>query len=189
MAPLINDNDYMVVDIDGTDLFSSDIIKQQSAPLHVTPQTSSKPRRQVSFFGTVTCHTVMNREGYTAEETKATWYDRSSLRQIKESARSEARLVESGVLAESDDISIRGLEGKTTYGVRQKRANRMNAYAAVFLEIDTQLDFGYVDEEAIADVYFSYSEPCLVAAQMLAVRDAEEAKNTMQSMELAHLFG
>ncbi|KAG7354439.1 hypothetical protein IV203_003795 [Nitzschia inconspicua] len=187
MAPLIDETDYLV-DVDDYDFFSEiDSKDNSSAPLHVT---SIQPKhRRVSFSTNVTSHYVMSRDEYTAEEMKATWHDHPALRQMKNCARSDARLFESGVLAEGDDVSFRGLEARTTIGLRQKRQNRMNAYAAVFFEIDTQHDMGMTDDDAIADAYFNYSEPCLMAAQMIAVRDAEEAKNAMHSMKTDARFG
>lgn len=187
MAPLINENDYMFVDISDFDFYSTADVNTKestSASLHV-----ASTERRVSFATHVTSRDVMNRDGYTAEEMTATWYDRSLLRQMKECAKSEARLVESGVLVEGGDVSIRGLEAKTSKGVRRRRQSRMNAYAAVFLEIDTQQNMGMSDDDAIADAYYTYSEPCLVAAHMIAVRDAEDAKAALQSMKMETQFG
>lgn len=188
MAPLINDTDnYLALDVDDYDFYSEVVSKENtSAPLHETPSTSQK---RITFSANVTSHEVMSRDEYTVEEMKATWYDRPALRQMKECARSDARLVESGVLVEGDDVSFRGLEAKTSHGLRRKRQNRMNAYAAVFFEIDTQQDIGMSDDNAIADAYFAYSEQCLVAAHMIAVRDAEEAKHAMHSMKAEARFG
>jgi hypothetical protein len=184
MAPLINETDYLIVDLDGYDFFStSNVINKTentvTAPLHI-PST-----RRVSFANDVTCHDMMCRKEYTVDEMKATWYDRCSLHQMKECARSEARLAESGVLVEGGDVTLRGLESKTSKGLRR----RMNAYSAVFLEIDSQQDFGMCDVEAIADAYYTYSEPCIAAAHMIAVRDAEDAKIVSQSMNMEMKFG
>ncbi|KAL3911046.1 MAG: hypothetical protein SGILL_007439, partial [Bacillariaceae sp.] len=175
MAPLINDFDYIIDDLD---YFPA----PAKAPLHSEAtaqspeQQQSQQRRNVSFTETVIVHRVINREDFSVEETTASWYDRQDLRQMKDSAKAEARLVESGVLAESEDCSIRGLESKTSNGIRAKRQSRMNAYAAVFFEIDSQEDMCIRDEDAIADAYFTYSESSLVTAQMIGVRDAEIAK-------------
>jgi hypothetical protein len=189
MAPLISETDYLVTDIGDYNFFSEAVVSKQTstAPLHSASAKSR--RRRVAFATDVIEHGMMSRVEYTAEEMKATWYDRSSLRQMKDCARSEARLVESGVLVEGDDVSIRGLEAKTSNGLRRKRQNRMNAYAAVFFEIDTQQDMGMADDDAVADAYFTFSEPCLVAAHMIALRDAEDAKIAMQSMKSGMKFG
>jgi len=174
MAPLVNEDVAFVVDIDDIDFLSSEFKAETSGsgPLHTKDAKAS--RRSVSFHETVVIHEVMNREGYTYHEVVACWYDRSDLRQMKDNARSEARLVQSGILVEGDDISIRGLESKTSEGARRKRQYRMNAYAAVFFEIETQNELGIVDEDAIADVYFNYSEHCQISAQMMAIRDADD---------------
>ena len=186
MAPLINDFDYIIDDLD---YFAA----TAKAPLHTeataqSPEHQQPQRRSVSFSETVTIQRVINREDFSEEETKASWYDRQDLRSMKDSAKAEARLVESGVLVESDDCSIRGLESKTANGIRAKRQSRMNAYAAVFFEIDSQEDMCIHDVDAIADVYFGYSEPSLVTAQMIGVRDAEIAK-AIQGQKQEQLFG
>jgi hypothetical protein len=190
MVPLINEADFLVADLGSecNDFFSTSCVINKTentigAPLNV-PST-----RRVSFAHDVTSHDVMCRKEYTAEEMKATWYDRCFLRQMKDCARSEARLAEIGVLVEGGDVSFRGLEAKTSKGLRRKRQSRMNAYAAVFFEIDSQQDLGMCDEDAIADAYYTYSEPCLTAAHMIAVRDAEDAKIALQSMKSEMRFG
>ena len=197
MAPLHNDDVY-VMDLDDEDLTypSSTEFKTSSnlaPPLHeiVEANTSNTVliKRNVSFVPTLTTHVVMNRDEYTPEEMQMSWFGRNELRQMKEAAKSEAKLVQSGILIESDDVSVRGLENKTADGARRRRQNRLHAYAAVFFEMENQHDMGYVDEDAIADVYCNYSEHCYASAQMIAMRDAEDAKLSLQSMKLTESFG
>jgi hypothetical protein len=190
MAPLINDFD---VTTDDLDYYSSE---PKAAPLHAeaTAQSPSaepqqtQQRRHVSFDETVIVRIVINRDEFTTEETKASWYDRQDLRQMRDGAKADARLVESGVLVEGDDCSIRGVESRTANGIRAKRQSRMNAYAAVFFEMDSQECMNVYDEDAIADAYFSCSEPCLMTAHMIGVRDAEIAK-AIQGEKPEQLFG
>merc|ERR1712113_117256 len=66
-----------------------------------------------------------------------------------------------------------GLENKTRMGARNRRANRMNAYAAVFFEIECQEQDYYSDDEAIAYAYREYSGPCQSAAEEMGRRDAD----------------
>jgi hypothetical protein len=188
MAPLINETGYLAVDLDGYDFFStSDFLNNTEK--NPAPSRHVSTTRRVSFSSDDTSHSVMCRKEYTIEERKATWYDRCSLRQMKDSAKYEARLAESGVLVECGDVSFRGLEAKMSEGLRRKRQSRMNAYAAVFFEIDSQQDVGMSDEFAVAVAYRTQSEPCLAAAHMIAVRDAEEAKIALQSMKRETKFG
>ena len=165
MAPLIQDTDLYVSSHD--DVYHH---KSMIAPLH-------QRTNRVSFGAMVTTHDVMSRSDYTREELEASWFGRDELRRMKENTRSEGKLVEQGLLFNGPDVSIRGLESKTRVGMKRKRQSRLNAYAAVFFEIDRQLEEGYFDEELIADAYFNYSEQCAVSAQMIGKRDEIEANN------------
>merc|ERR1712195_235778 len=82
---------------------------------------------------------------------------------------------------DDDDVCKRGLESRTKSGMRRKKHNRTNAYAAVFLEIDYQEDEGTFDEEVIADAYFMYSDQCQVSAQIIGKQDEIEANRSMKT--------
>jgi hypothetical protein len=183
MAPLIHDDDMFVSNNDDHHHFHY----QRNKALHCgqsqqepdPTNSSAKRRRRVTFANDdsiISEYEVLPRLEYTVQETRSTWYDRYELRSFKDAARSEGKLVERGILYESIDVTIRGLESKTADGTRRKRTNRMNAYSAVFLEIETQQDLGFVDDDAIADVYYNCSEQCQFSAQMVGLRDAEDAK-------------
>jgi len=156
------------------------------APLHETIFTSP---RCVSFGAVVTTYEHTSWVDYTAEEIEASWFDRDDMRRMKENAKSEAKLVESGLLVESKDVSIRGLESRARTGIRRKRQNRMNAYAAIFFEVDCQEEEGFFNEELIADAYFVYSEPCHVSAQMIGKRDEIEAMDILLESKKTDFFG
>merc|ERR1712196_158373 len=96
--------------------------------------------------------------------------------------RNDAKLYEKGILTESDDFSVRGLENKTRMGARNRRANRMNAYAAVFFEIECQEQDYYSDDEAIAYAYREYSEPCQSDAEEMGRRDADLCRDDDHNM-------
>merc|ERR1719476_735637 len=98
---------------------------------------------------------------------------------MKINSRSGAKLLESGFLFESDDNSVRGLECRTKQGGRLKKQNRREAYDAVFFEIECQENEKYFNEEAIADAYFSCSNPCQISAQEIAKQDEMDAKDTL----------
>jgi hypothetical protein len=188
MAPLINDVVLpvdMVIDLDGDDYCEQVLVpsanKENSRPCfgplhHNSNKISPKQQRRVSFGGNDTTHEVLHRNDYTPEEITSTWFDRVDLRQMKDATKIEARLLEKGVLTEGDDVTVRGLESRTRHGAQRKRANKMNAYSAVFMELDTQFDLGLYDEDAIADVYYEYSEKCQAEAQTLAARDAKDVQ-------------
>ena len=182
MAPLIQDSDFYISSHD--DVFGR---KSLTAPLHET--TIVNKSRRVSFGAVVTINEVMSRFDYTHEELEASWFDREDMRRMKENSRSEGRLGESGLLTQGSDVSIRGLDSRTREGMKRKRQSRMNAYAAVFFEIDCQLEDGFVDDDLIADAYFTYSEPCAMTAQMIGKRDEVEAMDIYDENQKTDFFG
>ena len=180
MAPLIQDTDIS--------LSSQDFVfdhKTITAPLH---ESTINRSRRVSFGAMVATYEVMSLVDYTHEELEASWFDRDDMRRMKENARSEAKLVDSGLLVQGTDVSIRGLESRTREGIKRKRRSRMNAYAAVFFEIDYQQQEEFFNEDLIADAYFMYSESCAMTAQMIGKRDEIEAMNIYENQK-ADFFG
>ena len=140
-------------------------------PIHQHNDTTNKKR--VSFRPLVAVREVMSRHDYTVEELEESFYDADDLEGMKQTARYEGRLLREGLLPAS--VSTRGLEHKTRAGSRRKRQSRLNAYAAVFFEIDYQIQENLDDPEAIADAYHRYSEPCAVRAQKIGAVDALQA--------------
>ena len=139
------------------------------APLHESVGTS----RGVSFAPMAIIHDVMGLDDYTDDELDASWFRIEELLRMKETARSEAKLLEKGVLMKE---KIRGIEHKTREGIMRKRLHRNGAYASIFCELDFQHDEDILDEQSIADAYAPYSKACLAEAQLMAERDALEAK-------------
>lgn len=76
--------------------------------------------------------------------------------------------------------TVRGLENKTSMGSLRKKRHRMQAWMAVFGEQQRQQEQGYSDPDTLADAYYEVSEPCHVAANMVALRDARD----VQSMDM-----
>lgn len=201
MAPLIDDNALMcIMDDDSTASMDVDVSTLTKTPLHHTTATTTlhqttatttttKSRRSVSFGAAHEVHDILSRYDMTSKEVQATWYNRVDLRQLKETAKSEARLMDCGVLRQDsssnndNDVCLRGLESRTCEGGRQKRQNRVSATAAVFMALDSQEDYGFVDDEAIADAYYVYSEKCLLHAQMMALRDHKDALEAWQPVQ------
>jgi hypothetical protein len=177
MAPLLIDDvaPVMAMEIDKVDsdyYSSSDHGFNNSkicfGPLHL---------RRVSFGSIATVHDVLHRVDYTLEEVNSAWYDRVELRMMKEATKIEARLLDKGLIKDDENVTIRGLEGRTRFGAQRKRTNKINAYIAVFMEMEAQFELGICDGEAIADVYYENSEKCQAEAHMLGARDALDVQN------------
>ena len=173
MAPLIQDIDLSYSDNqDDLVLYSDNNYKSLPTP----PLHEEKEEKRVWFASMTVEYEVMNRYEYTTEERKNSWFDPSEMKTIRDAAKSEAKLVEKGLLQETADFSVRGLEQKTRRGVLRKRKRRTNAYLAVFFEIDTQNEEGFSDDDLVADAYYLYTEPCAIEAEKIARQDAAEAR-------------
>jgi len=168
MAPLIQDCDFSLSSHE--DAYDNQKIV---APLHEQP-IKSTPRR-VSFGAMVAVHDIMNRYDYTSEEKQTSWFDIDEMRQMKLNARSDAKLLDSGVNFQGESSSSRGLESRTQRGMKRKRRSRDNVYDAVFSEIEFQEEEQFFDDYCISDAYFAHSVPCARRARTLGELDAQEA--------------
>jgi len=167
MAPLIQETDLL------------DAVSLPSLTLDEKPGLAPIPEktpRRVTFGGMATVRKTISRKSYTQEEIKAAFYSCEDMRQMKETVKTEAKLLSQGLFLDQDN-SVRGLEGRTRKGAIRKQRARINAYAAVFCEIDYQYQYENIDDEAIADAYYQYSEPNAKEAQELAQQDELEAWN------------
>jgi hypothetical protein len=86
---------------------------------------------------------------------------------------------------QQQEITTRGLENKCSMGALRKKRHRKQAWMSVFKEQSRQKMLGIVDAEALADAYFEVSEPCHVAANMMAIRDAREIQAGLENCILA----
>jgi len=181
MAPLIQDTDILSSS-SHDDYFGKSVT---FAPLHEGPIVIP---HGVHFDDMATVYDVICLDDYTPEELSDAWYDRDDMIRMKEAARSDAKLLDSGMLPKKGGITFRGLEHRTREGAKRKRQHRMNAWGAVFCEIDFQKEDEMIDEETIADAYFMYSEKCAEAAYEVAKRDALDAMNIYFKSKKAKLF-
>ena len=145
-------------------------------------------RRVVSFDETqTTTHNVIHRTSLSHQERKATWYNGHELQVMKSLSRNEGRMVELGLLTETDwsnnnngtedeFTTIRGLEHKTRPGLQTKRDNRKNAWSAVFREIGYQDIEEVTNNSAIAEEYQRFSTPCQETAHTIAQQDALDVR-------------
>lgn len=171
MAPFTQDYNASLSSHDDIDMLDR---KTTIAPLHKSAFTT--PRR-VSFHPIVRAKIVMNRFAYTPEELEASWYDNDDYLRMRVNVKVGADNIDSGFHVRGTGICIRGLETRTREGNKNTNQQRMDAYAAVFSEIEFQKEIQWFDEEKIAYAYFAYSGPCAVTAEMMGQRDEFEAKN------------
>ena len=188
MPPLMQHD----IDISPSSLHGDGIPQEKSVatPLHEEFDFPIAPPpflpKEVSFAPFVVVKEIISRKELTPAELKAAWYDVEEVSCMRGIARTEAKLVESGHLVQSKEVCIRGLEQRTRKGSKKKKKNRMNSYAAVFLEMDYQKAEMIFDDEAIAEAYFKYSMPSTTAAQRVGRRDEIEAIKSWRSPTLSH---
>ena len=175
MAPLIHDAEVSVS--------SHDIYDQKTiiAPLHET--SIHEQRKHVSFDDMDTVYEIPNLKYFTCKEKKACWFTLQDMNQMKEQLRKDAKIIDFGILIQGTCVSNRGLECKTRAGAIRKRQLRINAYAAVFKEIEFQRREGIIDDEMLADTYYISSLQSAREAYLIARQDEAEAK-AMQDSQL-----
>lgn len=143
----------------------------------------SQTRKSVTFGTDDEIIQIIHISEYSDEERQMTWYNRADLRSIKNEAKRMAYMDRDL----NPDVCLRGLESRTTTGARTKRQTRIDARAAVFFEQEMQEGDGYSDPDAIADIYFEYTERSQGEAQMLALRDAADVKNDNELLKLCDI--
>eukprot|EP00535_Pseudo-nitzschia_heimii_P010504 CAMPEP_0197174808 /NCGR_PEP_ID=MMETSP1423-20130617/1193_1 /TAXON_ID=476441 /ORGANISM="Pseudo-nitzschia heimii, Strain UNC1101" /LENGTH=190 /DNA_ID=CAMNT_0042623795 /DNA_START=59 /DNA_END=631 /DNA_ORIENTATION=+ len=174
MAPLIEYSDVSMSCSEDDIYRGKPIITAE--PLHFHEESRERSRKRVVSFGAVvTTREVLSRYDYTIHELENTFLGSDDMKRMKETARSEGRLLQEDRLLCPETNSPRGLEHRTREGSKRKRQSRVNAYAAVFFEVDYQQQECFDDADAIADAYYTYSQPCAVRAREMAKRDEVEA--------------
>lgn len=177
MPPLSN------LHFSGNDQVSPAFVMKTSKPLH-----QGKQQRNVVYFATnAVIHDTIHVSDISEEEKEGLWYNKHELRRIKDEAKIIANM---SVASNSEDAMKtnadpcrRGLEAKTTAGAKKRRQNRIDARAAVFLEQEIQEDDGLSDPDTLAEIYFKYTEGCQVEAQLIAMRDEQEAREIYEAMK------
>jgi hypothetical protein len=202
MAPLIDENCSLSsynadndIDSGSVSTYNSEGVEQvvmtdtskilSTFPLHTM---TAMVKKNVHFSEETSTHLILGRADYTADEVTSTWYNHADLKEMRDTARCEAKLLMAGLLQETIHTSARGLEGRTTEGLTRKRRNRAEATNAVFDELDQQDEQGIFDDDALADIYFTATERCQVAAQMMGMRDAKLANEISKEPEKQNLF-
>lgn len=148
-------------------------------PPHNSNTMTTIPRR-VSFAAAATLYLVRSYVDYTPEELEASWFDVDERDKIMSNAIEEVMLMDYGCLVrDTPDVSRRGLQRFTREGRKTTRQNRLDAYDAVCSEIERQhkLRQQWLNDEPIANAYFTYSEPCAMTAELIGKRDEIEAWN------------
>merc|ERR1711935_714166 len=107
----------------------------------------------------------------------SSWWSDKDMCLMKDRSKCESYLLEWGHFNhDRENVTSRGLEGRTRNGTRQRWQNRMDAWEAVFDEINWQEEEDFFDDVAIAEAYFPISEACAHEARLIAECDELEAR-------------
>ena len=151
-----------------------------AAPLTKMKAPSSCRRKCVTFYGQVTCHSVLHHNDYTDEEKRSCWYDGDEWRDIQQSIREAVssmpnEIIEisaSNKLARLDEfIAWRGLETRTRSKSRCKKERRLTVCKAIMNEQNQQWEGGVLDPIRIALVSDRLTYSSRVHARMVAAMD------------------
>ena len=157
-----------------TPLSAWDNDETDSVALASNPQ-SSRTARSVAFAaGLFTFHEVLHINDYSDEEINLTWYDKNEIQMIKAENKAVANMINH--VMENENLCFRGLENRQRAHAIEKRRNKANARALVFLEQEIQKEQGAEDPEALADIYYDATQHCQVAANMMGLRDERDAR-------------
>jgi len=134
--------------------------------------TPPKPK-SVSFQDTVTFREIRPRHFIGLEEIRDVWYNDEEYAKIKKSVKATVKKSEKGEsIDEANEITMRGLEGRTKFGARRRKNNKAAALEAVW-ETQTELWKNNSNHPLmIAAAYRPHSNNAKLFARQLAHADA-----------------
>ncbi|KAG7353770.1 hypothetical protein IV203_003125 [Nitzschia inconspicua] len=136
-------------------------------------QTAGKRAKTVTFVvAAVQVHDIPSIEDYSKEERSKTWFSRREFGEIKASHKELIRrLSNRECIPDTEDCSVRGLEGRSQANSKNRQNIIMAGILAVLNEQDIQKIEGRNDPEALAIIYRQYSYHSLQAASIMGRRD------------------
>jgi hypothetical protein len=136
---------------------------------------SPKPKRSITFSPFVKFRNVLHINDYSDEELARARYDADELAAIKKTdVIYTLSMMKGETPVDNPWYCGRGLESFTREGSTIKRANKENAWDAVFDEQETQWELDFCDPQAIANAYSEFSRDCQDAAVMKAIQQDQD---------------
>ncbi len=151
-----------------------------TSPMTSTKSKTKRKRKGVTFYPKVTVKYCRHHNDYTPEERTNSWLSGEELYAMRAECHKIAREFSmpsaAGKTVSTNGVDIlRGLEGKTARGVAKRKRVKAIARDAVFYEQNFQVQRGFRDANAIADVYYEQTETAQIEAHMKALRDQVDA--------------
>jgi hypothetical protein len=144
---------------------------------------SCHSRKSVRFSPTATVRRTWSARDFTDEEIRSSWYQSNENKQMRQDCAVQVRLFEAEERGEIDLgnkeelFCVRGLETHMEKSHTLKMIDRQNALFAVLCEQEAQIERGecQYDDEAIAMAYKAMTAASQKRAQLMGVRDRNEA--------------
>lgn len=154
---------------------SSKIDQHQDVLSSVELQNSATSKRSVSFDSNIRVNVTLNRELYSNQERRATWYDHHDFKKMIQESNNVLRRFQKESSLYTD--CLRGLECMTKGPRRQRKINTLSiSRFFVFREQQLQRDAAEkMDPDRIRDLYHRVATESLEAALETARFDAEAA--------------
>ena len=147
----------------------SNLSKLISLDASLTPPKA----KSVSFQDTVTFREIRPRHFIGLEEIREVWYNDEEYSKIKKGVKATVKKSEKGEsIDEANEITMRGLEGRTKFGARRRKNNKAAALEAVW---ETQMELWKNSTDhplMIAAAYRPHSTHAKFFARQLAHADA-----------------
>jgi hypothetical protein len=132
------------------------------------------PRKSVYFSKVVKVARILHINDYTEQEIAACWYNYDECQATKDDvAQCASRILQQE--DETEDFCRRGLEFRTPRGAKRRMGNKEIGRDAVLDVQEMQHKQNWHDPLYIARVYHEQTKHCLLAAQLQAYNDANEA--------------
>jgi hypothetical protein len=117
-------------------------------------------------------HEIKSLDTYNEEERKGTWFTRKEFSDIKMSYKDIIRRMRNReYLQDTEELSTRGLEGRSSAGARSRQLVVSAGILAVLNEQQLQKKEGRNDPEILAIIYRQHSYHSLQAAALMGRRD------------------
>jgi hypothetical protein len=146
----------------------------------MTSTKSTSSTRRVSFFGSVKVQFIECLDEYTAEEKKASWFDKEEFLTFRRDRRETVKCLEQGNSHVDDgEYYFRGLEGKTRKGSQRKQFNMVESSLVVF---DEQMyhqqhgeSYSTTAAQSIAEAYSAVTAEARAVARERGLHDQRAA--------------
>jgi hypothetical protein len=162
------DQEYRTADTVTTSDSSS---PHDSAAGSIPALEEAKSKRSVSFNRSVLAFRHLHIDDFLSDaEIENAWYTQEYLAKIKtNTANAIKKIMAAG--GNKPPPFPRGLEYRTLDGVQRRRKNRTDAWDAVLIEQDRQLDEGIEDTDLLAHAYIAFASHCSTEARTMGIHD------------------